>query len=72
MQDSLNQLRHVRGVQDEVGRKTKDLEFEIGDLQQLSHKMDDVKHRVEESQQNIENRYISTTKKISSINDDLA
>ena len=56
---------------DETSRKTKELEFSIGELVQNSYKMDDLKDRVAEIHQNVQNKYMTTTHAMTKMNNDL-
>ena len=62
-------MRGIKGMQDETTRKTRELEFELGQFSAVNTKMDDLKQRVEENGQSMHNIYITNTKKMANMTD---
>ena len=62
--ETLNGMRGIKGQQDETTRKTRELEFELGQFSAVNTKMEDLKQRVEENGQSMHNIYIKNTHKM--------
>ena len=53
IQDTLTSLRTIKGSQDEVNRQTKELEFRFNEFAQYGNKMDDLKKRIKDCEENV-------------------